>query len=366
MHLDLYCTDPRPSAVGQVATAVEAAGFSGLWFTESSHNPYIASALAARTTTSITIGTDIAVAFPRSPMVTAQAAWDLAELSGGRFVLGLGTQVKAHMERRFSVPFTRPAARLREYVLALRAIFAAFEGRAPLRFDGDFYSFSLLTEFFSPGPIEHPDVPIYIAAVNTGLARVAGEVCDGVQAHPLHSVRYLTEVLRPAIASGARDAGRDAAGIATAVPVFVVAGDTDEELERGRQAVRRSIGFYGSTRTYRRVFELHGWESATAALHAAMARGDLDAMAAVVTDEMLDVYGVTAPWDDLASALISRYAGVAERVFPYDAAADLSSPERRERWHAVNERFRALAGAADPAQPPMDRPPSTVTTEPVT
>ena len=131
---------------------------------------------------------------------------------------------------------------------------------------------------------------------------MAGEVCDGVHAHPLHSVRYLTEVLRPAIASGARDAGRDAAGVTIAVPVFVVAGDSDEELERGRQAVRRSIAFYGSTRTYRRVFELHGWESATAALHAAMARGDLDAMPAVVTDEMLDVYAVTARWDGLASA----------------------------------------------------------------
>jgi probable F420-dependent oxidoreductase len=211
-------------------------------------------------------------------------------------------------------------------VLALRTIFAAFQVTAPLRFDGEFYSFSLLTDFFSPGPTDHPAVPIYIATVNTGLARVAGEVCNGVHAHPLHSVRYMTEVLRPTIADGAREAGRDAADITIAVSV-----------ERGKQAARRSMAFYGSTRTYRRVFRVHGWESATASLHAAMARGDLDSMAAVITDKMLDIYALTARWNDLASALVARYAGVADRVFPYDAVTDLRSPERRQRW---------LAGAA--------------------
>jgi probable F420-dependent oxidoreductase len=218
MELDLYCTNPSPTTVAELARTVEATGFSGLWFTESSHNPYVASALAAAETSSITIGTDIAVAFPRSPMVTAQVSWDLAALSRGRFILGLGTQVKAHMEKRFSVPFSRPAARLREYVLALRAIFDAFQGTAPLRFAGEFYSFSLLTEFFSPGPIDQPEVPIYVAAVNVGLAAVAGEVCDGVHAHPFHSVRYLTDVVRPAIAAGAARAGRDPASVALAVP----------------------------------------------------------------------------------------------------------------------------------------------------
>jgi probable F420-dependent oxidoreductase len=335
MELDLYCTDVRPSAVPDLARAAEDAGFAGLWFTESSHNPYLASALAGTSTSRVTIGTDIAVAFPRSPMVTAQAAWDLAELTGGRFVLGLGTQVKAHMERRFSVPFSRPAARLREYVLALRSIFATFQGTAPLRFEGEFYSFSLLTEFFSPGPMEHPDVPIYIAAVNTGLGSVAGEVCDGVHAHPFHSVRYLAEVLRPAIASGAVRGGRDPSAVALAVPVFVVVGDSDEQLEKGRRSVRRQLSFYGSTRTYQRVFELHGWGEATSRLHAAMSRGDFEAMANVITDEMLDVYAVTARWDEVADVLVQRYRGVADRIFPYDAARDLASPERRERWATV-------------------------------
>jgi probable F420-dependent oxidoreductase len=335
MELDLYCTDVRPYAVPDLARAAEDTGFAGLWFTESSHNPYLASALAGTSTSRVTIGTDIAVAFPRSPMVTAQAAWDLAELTGGRFVLGLGTQVKAHMERRFSVPFSRPAARLREYVLALRSIFAAFQGTAPLHFEGEFYSFSLLTEFFSPGPMEHPNVPIYIAAVNTGLAEVAGEVCDGVHAHPFHSVRYLAEVLRPAIADSAVRAGRDPRAVALAVPVFVIVGDTDEQLEKGRRSVQRQLSFYGSTRTYQRVFELHGWGEVTPRLHAAMNRRDFEAMASVITDEMLDVYAVTARWDEVADVLVQRYLGVADRIFPYDAARDLASPERRERWSAV-------------------------------
>ena len=361
MKLDLYCTDLPPSRVRATAETVEGAGFAGIWFTESSHNPYVSSVLAASATSALTIGTDIAVAFPRSPMVTAQATWDLAELSGGRFILGLGTQVKAHMEKRFSIPFSRPAARMREYVLALRAIFAAFQGLAPLRFKGEFYSFSLLTEFFSPGPIEHPDVPIYLAAVNTGLATVAGEVGDGVHAHPFHSVRYLNEVVRPAIAEGAGRAGRDPASIGIAVPVFVIAGDTDEELATRRNAVRRQLSFYGSTRTYRHVFEVHGWGDATPQLHAAMARRDLDAMAALITDEMLDAYAVTAPWDGVAAAFIERYGGIADRVFPYDAGRDLESPTRRERWAAI----AAEVGAAGD-QPPIDRPPSTVTSDPVT
>jgi len=337
VKLDFYCPNVPSSRVAATAKAAEETGFTGIWFTESSHNPYLASALAASATENMTIGTDIAVAFPRSPMVTAQAAWDLAELSGGRFVLGIGTQVKAHMEKRFSVAFSRPAARLREYVLALRAIFDAFQGAAPLRFEGDFYSFSLLTEFFSPGPIDNPHVPIYVAAVNTGLATVAGQVGDGVHAHPFHSVRYLTEVVRPAIAHGAELADRDPASIVVAAPVFVVAGDSDEELAKGRDSVRRQLSFYGSTRTYHRVFDVHGWGDATPRLHAAMARRDPDAMAALITDEMLDVYAITSPWDGVAAALIERYRGVADRVFPYDTGRDLEVPERRERWASIAE-----------------------------
>jgi probable F420-dependent oxidoreductase len=342
VDLDLYCTQAAPSQIAPIARAAEQAGFSGAWFTESSHNPYIACALASAATSSIMIGTDIAVAFPRSPMVTAQAAWDLAQLSGGRFVLGLGTQVKAHVERRFSVPFSRPAARLRDYVLALRAIFAAFQGTAPLRYESEFYSFSLLTEFFSGGPIEHPDIPIYVAGVSTAMATLAGEACDGFCAHPLHSVRYLTDVVAPAISTGAARAGRDTASVTMAVPVFVIVGDTEGERERRRRAVRRQIAFYGSTRTYQRVLDIHGWGDLSGELHSAMAKGDLDGMEAMITDEMLDVYAVTATWDDLGPSLIERYRGVASRILPYDTARDLASPDTAARWSAVAAQVRNL------------------------
>ena len=209
MELDLYALGPPLRDVPPLTTEAARLGFSGIWFTESAHNPFVlcGGAVLAVDAERLTVGTNVAVAFARSPMVTAQAAWDLAQASGGRFVLGLGSQVKAHVERRFSVAFSQPAARLREYVVALRAIWAAFQGEAPLRFAGDFYSFSLLTDFFSAGPIDHPAVPVYLAGVNPGMARVAGEVADGFHVHPVHSLRYLAEIVRPAVAEGETAAG---------------------------------------------------------------------------------------------------------------------------------------------------------------
>ncbi|HEV7535306.1 MAG TPA: LLM class flavin-dependent oxidoreductase, partial [Acidimicrobiia bacterium] len=187
MELDLYCTTPHPARIGETARQARAAGFAGLWVTEAAHNPWIACALASEAAPELVLGTDVAIAFPRSPMVTAQAAWDLAALTGGKFILGLGTQVKAHLEKRFSVSGERPAARVREYILALRAIFDAFAKRAPLRFEGEFWRFSLLIDFFDPGPLEVADPPIYLAGVNERLVTVAGEVADGFCAHPLNS-----------------------------------------------------------------------------------------------------------------------------------------------------------------------------------
>jgi probable F420-dependent oxidoreductase len=269
-------------------------------------------------------------------MITAQTAWELARASGGRFSLGLGSQVKAHIERRFSMPFEHPGPKLREYVLALRAIWRAFQGEAPLRFDGDFYSFSLLTDFFAPGPSDHPDIPVSIAGVNVGMARLAGEVCDGFHVHPFHSRRYLDEVIRPAIAMGADEVGRAAAACEVYCPVFMIVGDSDAEVAPQRDSVRRQLSFYGSTRTYRPVFELHGWGETSERLHRHMAAGDTDAMAAEITDEMLDEYAVTATWDELAPALVERYAGLADRIFSYGPAqAWIDSPDLAERWRVV-------------------------------
>lgn len=323
--------------VAQLAAEAEDIGFSAMWFTESRHNPLLAAAVSALTTEQLLLGTAILVAFPRSPMVTAQATWDLAAASKGRFVLGLGPQVKAHIEKRFSVPYSHPGPRLKEYIASLRAIWRAFQGEERLRFKGDFYSFSLLTDFFSPGPIDYPNIPIYISAVNTGMARIAGEVCDGIHVHPLHSVKYLEEVMKPAVAAGAAAAGRSPDEIVLSTPVFMIVGDTDEEVEAQRSSVRRQIGFYGSTRTYAPVFECHGWDDTPSQLHALMAKGDLDAMEQVITDEMLDVFAVSSTWDRLGHDLVARYKGVVPRLCTYGNLGD---------WHAkpeLAERFRAVA-----------------------
>jgi probable F420-dependent oxidoreductase len=333
VEFDLYALGLPMRDVPPLAREAEHLGVSGLWFTESSHNPFLLAAAAALASDRLVIGTDVAVAFPRSPMVTAQEAWDLAEASGGRFILGLGSQVKAHIERRFSTPFSEPASRLREYVLALRAIWAAFQGEAPLKFAGRYYSFSLLTDFFSGGPIDHPHIPVYIAGVNRGMARVAGEVCEGFHVHPLHSPRYLAEIVRPAISEGAAAARRSVDDVALAVPVFIAVGD-DESRERHRSAIRRQIGFYGSTPSYRAVFELHGWNDLPDRLNQLQRQRDTAGALAAVTDDVLDAFSITASWDELPKALVDRYAGLAARVFPYGLTA-WSEPATRERWAGV-------------------------------
>ena len=340
MELDLYCTEPHPARIGEIARQAQAAGFAGLWVTEAAHNPYIAAALAAEAADGLMIGTDVAIAFPRSPMVSAQAAWDLAALSGGRFILGLGTQVKAHLERRFSVSGERPAARIREYILALRAIFDAFAKRAPLRFEGEFHRFSLLTDYFDPGPIEVPDPPIYLAGVNERLGQVAGEVADGFCVHPLNSPKYLAEVLRPSIEEGAKKAGRLHLGpggrsaVSLVAPVFVVVGEPGPELDRQRDAIRLQIAFYGTTPSYGRVLEVHGHDDLGSRLGSLLRAGDQQGMVAAIDDDLLDAFAVTAPWDGLADALISRFQGLADRIFPYHVRR-LDDPEVAARWREV-------------------------------
>ena len=338
MQLDAMAMGLSLRDAQRYAAAVEEAGFDGLWFTEGGRTAYLGAGAAALATDRITLGTGIAVAFPRSPMVTASIAWELAEASGGRFVLGLGTQVKAHIERRYDAEFTNPGPRLREYVLAVKAIFRAFQGEEPLDFRGDHYELDLLPSMWSPGPIDHPDIPIYIAGVRPWMLQMCGAVADGLHVHPLHSRRYLDEVIAPAIAAGATDADRRPAEVTLACPVLTIVGDTDEEQERWRQAARFQLAFYGSTRTYRGVFELHGWDGTSERLHELQKAGDLDAMAATITDEMLDVFAVTASWNGLAAALAARYEGVDQpvRVISYFVGtAWRDDPEILDRWRTV-------------------------------
>src|SRR5919202_1836889 len=211
-------------SAGDAARAAEALGFTGLWTSETKHDAFLPLAIAADATERIELGTSIAVAFSRSPMEVAQTTWDLQDLSEGRFILGLGTQVKAHIKRRFSMPWDRPVARLREYILALRAIWQSFQTGGPLTFEGEFYRHTLMTPFFNPGPIEQPEVPVYIAGVNTRLTTLAGELCDGFHVHPFHSPEYVRKTVKPAIAEGAKKVGRNPEEVELATSVFVVSG----------------------------------------------------------------------------------------------------------------------------------------------
>ena len=300
MRLDGYLVGEPESAAARAAE-LEGLGYEGVWTTETRHDPFLPLALAAGATTRVSLGTAIATAFTRSPMVTAVAAWDLQRLTGGRFVLGLGTQVKAHNERRFSVPFESPGPKLRELVEALRHIWGAFQGEHPLRFRGRFYRHDLLTPFFDPGPLDFGPPPVYLAAVTPYMYGIAGEAADGVHVHPFHTARYLREVALPAL-------GRS---VPLAASVFCVVGGDD-------LAVRQQIAFYGSTRTYRPVFEVHGWGELTETLHRLMARRDVDGMARAIADEVLGefaVYGST--WAEALAALRERYDGLVDRISVY-------------------------------------------------
>jgi probable F420-dependent oxidoreductase len=297
----------------------EELGVGALWSAETKHDPFLPLAVAGANTSRVQLGTAIAVAFPRSPMILAHTAWDLQQASGGRFVLGLGTQVKAHNERRFSVKWVPPGPRLREVVLALRAIWACWQEGAPLDFRGQSYRFDLMTPFFNPGPIEHPRIPIYIAAVNPYMAQMAGEICDGLHVHSFHSPKYLREVLHPAVEAGLAKSGRSRKDFTFRASTMVVVGDDAGELARSRQAVKQQIAFYASTRTYQAVLAVHGLDHLVPRLHAKSLEGDWQGMADLISDETLDHFAVTGSWETLAGKLRDRYDGICDRTQLYPA-----------------------------------------------
>jgi probable F420-dependent oxidoreductase len=324
--------------VQQLATETRERGFGGITFTETGRTAYLSVAAAALAAPELTYSTGVAVAFPRSPMVTAATAWELADLTDGRFLLGIGTQVRAHIERRYSSEFEHPGPRLREYVEAVRAIFRAFQGTAPLEFRGEFFRHELLPAMWSPGPIAHPDVPIYISAVGPWMVRMAGEVADGVHVHPLHSMSYIEERLLPGIADGAAASGRDPRAVALAVPVFTIVGDSAEERAPWRALARSQIAFYGSTRNYAFQFDMLGFDGTSARLNERLKAGDVAGMSELITDEMLDEFAVEASWDELGDRLVDRYDGVASRLIMYFADA------MRRRDPAAFARLGEVAG----------------------
>ena len=301
------------------ARAADALGFAAIWTPETGHNPFLPLVLAAEHTRRITLGTSVAIAFPRSPMVTAQVAWDLACLAEGRFILGLGTQVKAHIERRFGVAWDTPVARLRDYIGALRAIWSCWQNGSRLNYQGAFYKLSLMTPFFSPGPSAYPHIPIYIAGVNSGLAQLAGETCDGFSVHPLNSAKYLREVLRPQITEGAQKAGRSIEELAISGSVFAITGRDEASIARTRAFAQQQISFYGSTPTYRGVLECHGWGALGEDLSKLAASQRWAEMPALISDEVLAVLAIEAPPEQLGAAIRQRFDGLLDRVALYTA-----------------------------------------------
>jgi probable F420-dependent oxidoreductase, MSMEG_2256 family len=288
--------------------------------------------VAAATTRRVGLGTAIAIAFARSPMILAHIAWDLQKASGGRFVLGLGSQVKAHNERRFSVPWSAPAPRLREVVAALRAIWTAWQRRAPLDFRGQSYRFDLMTPFFDPGPIEHPQVPVYLAGVNPQMCRVAGEIADGLHVHSFHSERYLRECVHPAVQEGLNRAGRSRADFTFRASTMVVLGDSAEERKRHARGVKQQIAFYASTRTYQPVLAAHGLEDLVPRLHARSLAGDWEGMTDLISDATLDLFAVSGPFEEIGDRIRERYRGLYDRTQLYPSfQPSLEDP----RWPAV-------------------------------
>jgi probable F420-dependent oxidoreductase len=317
MKLDVGMLTHDLRSIPAYARKVEALGFDCLWSSETQHDPYLPLAVAASVTSTIKLGTAIAVAFPRSPMITAHIAWDLQAASNGRFILGLGSQVKGHNERRFSVKFESPGPKLREIVLALRAIWDCWQNGTKLNFKGEFYRFDLMTPFFAPGPIAHPKIPVYISGVNAYMCRVAGEVCDGLHVHPFNSPKYLREYVHPAVNEGLTKAGRRREDFTYATASFVVVGDTEEELRANSRAVKQQIAFYASTRTYEPVLATHGWHDLVPHLHRKSVEGDWKGMADLITDEMLDTYAVVGSYDTIGVTLRERYAGLLDRTALY-------------------------------------------------
>ncbi len=333
MKMDANIAPTSLREVAAIAQGAERLGFDGLWSSETQHDPFLPLALVAEHTQRLELGTAVAIGFARNPATLAYTAWDLAEASGGRFILGLGTQVKAHIQRRFGMPWPEsPVAKLRELIAAVRAIWHAWQSGERLNFRGDHYKLTLMTPFFNPGRIDHPEIPIYIAGVNTGLCRLAGEVADGFHAHPYHSPRYLKEVVRPAIAEGAAKRGRPADSVQISITAFAA---TDESEAN---SVRSQIAFYASTPSYRPVMALHGWGATADELGALARSGAWTEMGERIDDEMLGTFAVVCQPDELGAALAARYEGLVDRVTLY---IPYRPGEREDRWRDLIHSFRS-------------------------
>jgi probable F420-dependent oxidoreductase len=322
-----------PKVAARVAAAEEA-GLDCLWAAETTNDPFLSLTLAAEHSTRVSIGTGVAIAFARNPMSLAYTTNQLQEYSGGRVVLGMGSQVRRHIEKRFSSTWSHPAARMREYVLALRAIWASWNDGAPLEFEGEFYTHTLMTPVFAPPSHSYGPPRVFLAAVGPLMNEVAGEVADGVITHGICTARYLREVIVPALERGLAASGRSRDEFEVTCPGFTSVVEEASKLEWARDAMRRHVGYYASTPAYRPVLDLHGWGDLQTELYTCSKTGRWDDMARLVDDEILDTLTIVCTPGDLAAEVGRRYGGLADRINV--------SWWRREWWPGVEKELRAL------------------------
>ena len=313
----------------QAARDAEEVGYDGVWTAETSHDPFLPHVLAAEHTERLELGTGIAVAFARNPMLVANLGWDLQNYSEGRFMLGLGSQIKPHITKRFSMPWSQPAARMREFVLAVRAIWACWNDGEKLDFRGDFYQHHLMTPFFDPGPNPHGNPKVFLAGVGERMTEVAGETCDGFLTHGFTTERYFTEVTMPALERGLESSGRTRAALEISLPSFVVTGSTEEEMAASAKGTREQIAFYGSTPAYRAVLDLHGWGDLQDELNRLSKEGRWQDMGDAIDDEILATFAVVAEPDQLAAGITARWGHLIDRLSfyaPYKADPEMWTP----------------------------------------
>ncbi|HET6393744.1 MAG TPA: TIGR03617 family F420-dependent LLM class oxidoreductase [Blastococcus sp.] len=317
-----------PEGIAAMARDAESSGLvRGLFVAEAAHDPFVALTLAATATERIELGTSIALAFARTPMATAYSAYDLQRLSGGRLVLGLGSQIKAHITRRYDMPWSRPAARIQEYVAALRTIWHSWQTGDPLDFRGDFYEHTLMPPLFSPGALDGPSPRVWLAAVGPRMLAAAGAVADGLICHPLLSQAYLTEAVLPAVRRSRETHGRADEPFEVSAMCMVATGRTEEQLADAVAGVRRQIGFYASTPAYLPVLEHHGWGDLHGEAHALTKAGRWSELGDLVDDEVLAAFAVVGELDAVGAEMRARFAGLADRVttsMPYDADGQLA------------------------------------------
>ena len=297
-----------------VAQTLERRGYDGGWTGEISHDVFLPLLLAAEHTETLEIGTCIAVAFARNPMTIANVAWDLNAYSQGRFVLGLGSQIRAHIEKRFGMPWGKPVARMREFIAALDAIWSCWNDGTELRFEGEYYRHTLMTPMFVPEAQPYGTPRVFLAAVGEAMTELCGEVADGMHTHAFTTPRYIAEVSLPALQRGIEKAGRTRADVEVCCPAFVVTGTTEEEMAASATAMRRQISFYGSTPAYKGVLDVHGWGDLQPELRTLSMRGEWEAMGGLITDDILETFAVVEPLDRVAAAVRARYEGVVDRI----------------------------------------------------